>query len=347
MKYSRNELNKAGYDLIGLDPFKRQEAYEIISQWRQTHLPVLRILNEDISRYISELKIPFEFASQRIKRMTSIEDKLYYNRERKMGLGGLQDIGGIRYVFSNIEYLEAFDKALSSYVPAGFTKERKDDYINDISKDSGYRSIHYVYQYHSEVKDLDGLKIELQIRTKLQHSWAMAVETASLISKTSLKAEINDNSEWRKFFLLASVIFAKQENKKIHPKYATYSDKELCQEYFSYADHKLIDQLKALRVTVDKAMEINNSEEGYCILIINFEKKVVHFQLYELDDPDKVSKNFTRIESNLKENEAALMVSMEKMDELRKAYPSYFLDTDEFINNLDVFEQNCVVLNYK
>lgn len=340
MKYSRNELNRAGYDLIGLDPFKRREAYDIISEWRQTHLYVLRELSEVLSSYITELGIPFEFSSQRIKRMTSIENKLFYNEG--MGLGGLYDIGGIRYVFSNMEYLEKFDKALSSYVPANFTQVKKLDYINDISKNSGYRSIHYVYQYHSDNKEYDGLKIELQIRTKLQHSWAMAVETASLISKTSLKAAIDDNSEWRKFFLLVSVIFAKQENKKIHPDFNSYSDKDLCLDYFEYADkHKFIDQLKALRVTVDK-IEVDSSN-SYCVLIINFEKKLVHFQLYKSDNSDKASMDFTRVESGLKDNEAALMVSMEKMNELRQAYPSYFLDTNDFISNLEIFEKKCQV----
>jgi ppGpp synthetase/RelA/SpoT-type nucleotidyltranferase len=38
------------------------------------------------------------------------------------------------------------------------------------SKNTGYRSIH-LFTY-SSTKIYDGLKLELQIRTKLQHNWA-------------------------------------------------------------------------------------------------------------------------------------------------------------------------------
>ena len=43
MKYSRNQINKAGDSLIN-DPFGRQQAVEIVTDWRQLHLPVLRVL---------------------------------------------------------------------------------------------------------------------------------------------------------------------------------------------------------------------------------------------------------------------------------------------------------------
>ena len=38
------------------------------------------------------------------------------------------------------------------------------------------------------------------------------------------------------------------------------------------------------------------------------------------------------------------MVSIEKMQEIKKAYPSYFLDTNEFLNALEDFEDKCNVL---
>ena len=63
------------------------------------------------------------------------------------------------------------------------------DYVEN-PKDSGYRSIHYVYKYSSKADKYNGLKIELQIRTKLQHNWATAVETAGAMTRTSPTAEI-------------------------------------------------------------------------------------------------------------------------------------------------------------
>lgn len=37
------------------------------------------------------------------------------------------------------------------------------------------------------------------------------------------------------------------------------------------------------------------------------------------------------------------MVSIEKMQELREAYPSYFLDTKEFLLALETFNASCAV----
>lgn len=341
MKYSRKEIDRAGFALIDDDPFKRQEAYVKVADWRQLHLPILRELNDALTGLFVLNGIPFEFSSHRIKRMQSIIEKVRNNAENKMGLGGLQDIGGIRFVFPDLDTLRKAEAAVRSYKPMNFTlKEKVSDYVTN-PKESGYRSIHYVYVFKSEKKDFDGLKIELQIRTKIQHSWAMAVETASLISGTSLKASIQDGSIWRGFFKLVSAIFAKEEGTTVHPMFAEYTEQRFCEDFYVYMDkYKLIDQLKALRVTVDyrKHAEI---EEGYCVLIINFQKKKVHFQYYDTEEEAKASDVFTRMEKDITNDEAALMVSMAKMSELRKAYPSYFLDTEDFLSALSDFNIQC------
>lgn len=173
----------------------------------------------------------------------------------------MQDIGGARFVFDTIEALERCKKTLEDFTPSGFTFVRTTDYI-ETPKQSGYRSIHYVYQYHSEDTELDGLKIELQIRTRLEHSWAMAVETASLISRTSLKANIEDGS-----------------------------------------------------------------------------------RTYPADEEGRATSTFAQLEQNIDSNEAVLLVSIAKMQEIREAYPSYFLDTNEFLKALTEFDNSCKVRN--
>lgn len=342
MIYTRNQINKAGDNLIGQDPFKRQEAAEIVSRWRETHLLALRELNDELTDLLSRYGIPFEFSSQRIKRMPSIIEKLKNNKEHGMKLGGLQDIGGVRFVFPGMAELDSFNEILKDFKPRNFELKKNDNYIEN-PKESGYRSIHYVYKYKSENKDYDGLQIELQIRTKIQHCWAMAVETASLISRTSLKAEIDDNSIWRDFFKLVSAIFAKNENKPIHPKFSEYTEEMYCNDYFRYTEeHKLLEQLKALRVTInfEKHRKIEN---GYCVLIIDFNKKIVHFQYYGTEEEMDASNIFTKLEQSITADEAALMVSMEKIEEIRRAYPSYFLDTKAFLDAIYDFDKKCQV----
>lgn len=338
MKYSRKSLDKAGRAL--LDPFTRSEVIEKVSSWRMTHLPVLRVFVEELTKHLNANGIPFAFYSQRIKRMTSIIDKLRNNPQ--MGLGGLQDIGGARFVFDTMDELEHCKAALETFVPIGFTLYRITDYIKE-PKSSGYRSIHYVYQYHSDDnEELDGLRIELQIRTRLEHSWAMAVETASLISRTSLKANIEDGSIWRKFFKLVSAIFAQREDKPVPQEFIGYSHDDFCREYIQYVEqYKLLDQLRALRVTVNWDDVYGDSNDGYCVLSINFAEKTVAYRTYPLADEDSATSTFAQMEQNIDSNEAVLLVSIAKMQELREAYPSYFLDTKEFLSALSEFDSSC------
>lgn len=52
-------------------------------------------------------------------------------------------------------------------------------------RESGYRGVHVVYEYGASKKEYHGLRIELQVRTQLQHAWATAVETMDLFSRSS------------------------------------------------------------------------------------------------------------------------------------------------------------------
>lgn len=338
MKYTRNQINKAGEALIGDDPFKRQQAVELVTDWRQSHLPVLRELNDELTEFLTANGIEFEFSSHRIKRMQSIVEKLRNNEG--MGLGGLQDIGGIRFVFPDTSTLELAEAILYGFNPENFERKKEYDYVTT-PKPSGYRSIHYVYKYVSEKPEYNGLQIELQIRTQLQHSWAMAVETASLISGTSLKASIQDGSVWRDFFKLVSAVFSKKEGKPVLKEYADYNDEQLCGEYFLFAEkHKLVDTLRALRVAFGYDQH-QRTGDCYCVLIINFVSRRVRFRYYDTAEEAMASDMFTKMEQTITSDEAALMVSMEKIEELQKAYPSYFLDTGKFIEVLEEFERNC------
>lgn len=345
MKYTRSHLNKIGTYLYaeGVDAFKRSETIRVVSDWRMTHLLPLREFVETVTEYFNSHSIYYAFYSQRVKRMTSIIEKLRLNASAGMCLGGLQDIGGARFVFDTLDELKACQDTLRTFVPEHFTLEKTKDYIVE-PKDSGYRSIHYVYKYHSDDADYDGLRIELQIRTRLEHSWAMAVETASLISRTSLKANIEDNSVWRDFFRLVSAIFAQKENSPVNLRYAEYTHERYCNDYIDFLDkHKLLDQLQALRVTVNDEGLFAGGNTGYCLLLINFRDRIVTPRQYSLEQEDDASAMFTQTEQSLNADEAVILVSIEKMQELREAYPSYFLDTNEFITALKDFNASCAI----
>ena len=84
-----------------------------------------------------------------------------------------------------------------------------------------------VYKYHSKTnEDWDKMKVEIQLRTKLQHSWAMAVETAGLITNTAMKSG-QGSDEWQEFFRTASCIFSIEEDLPIMKDMCNLSKEEL------------------------------------------------------------------------------------------------------------------------
>jgi len=100
--------------------------------------------------------------SQRLKRVPTIIDKL--RREPTMQLGNMQDIGGCRAVVADLDELRRVERRLKKNRPPVAVY----DYVAS-PRPSGYRSVHVVITY-------DDRLIEVQLRTQVMHSWAIAVE---------------------------------------------------------------------------------------------------------------------------------------------------------------------------
>lgn len=341
MLFTRNQINKAGDTLLGTDPFAYQQAVQMVMSWRETFLPILRDISSQIEDLFHSHNIPIAFYSQRIKRMTSIEEKLRNNVSQGMKLGGLQDIGGTRFVFTDINILDRAKEVLTTFVPQDFELKNVMDYIT-IPKESGYRGIHYIYKYHSDNPIYDGLQIELQVRTLLQHRWAMAVETASLLSHTSLKAQLNTELGWREFFKLVSAIFARQEGKPVYTTFTNYTHEKYCMDYLRHirSGHYL-DQLRALQTTINDENLFTRTQKGVCILSIDFEHRHVYWKVFTIDEQREATRLFNEIEKTINKDCAVVMVSIEKMNEIKEAYPSFFLDTEDFLKSLEAFNRSC------
>jgi GTP pyrophosphokinase len=105
--------------------------------------------------------------SQRLKRTRTMLDKL--TREPTMALASMQDVGGCRAVLDTIDEVRSVQHRLLKR--RGRTPKRVDDYIASPRK-SGYRGVHVIVQY-------DGRNIEIQLRTRVMHEWAIYVERLS------------------------------------------------------------------------------------------------------------------------------------------------------------------------
>ena len=346
MKYSRNKINKFGKALLAGPEtgFPYTDANLVVEDWRKLHMIPLQELVAEVTRVLSEAGVIALFSSYRLKRMTSIIGKLRHNSG--MGLGGLRDIGGARFVFEDISSLLKAQQIISQASLEHFVIDREPyDYVVK-PKASGYRSIHFAYKFVSDNDDYDGLRVELQIRTRLQHDWAMAVETAELISKSSLKASLGDEN-WLSFFKLSSAVFAKKEGMPVADSFAEYSEKDYCVQYAQLdKDFRFLDQLRAL-VSAVKISEKHTLKGGYAVLLIQFTEKRVQLKHFQSDKLEEATKYYSEAEKSIDDsNSAVVLVSVSDMKELQEAYPSYFLNASEFIQALLEFNSFCKMKQY-
>lgn len=341
MKYGRHQIDKAGEAVMSAKNSKEyDDAMQKINEWRTLHLPALDALQNELLPLLKEKEVEIFLTSRRLKRITSILYKLDINPE--MRLGGMQDIGGFRIVVNDIETLQKVKIILMEYIPKTFDMVKIMDYVQE-PKESGYRSIHFVYKYKSVEEDTNGAKIELQVRTRLQHSWAMAVETAGLITSTPLKSSMGAE-DWLTFFKIVSSLFSIKEKQpilKVH-KEENYSMYDLMKLLYQInIEHNHSDTLKALNVSGIQAKK-ENFKNGYYILNINFQSKIVQILAYPKESESEASTRYSELEKNTADKcNAVVLVSVPKMKELQDAYPSYFLNTSEFLSAIDTMMENC------
>ncbi|MCO1341920.1 RelA/SpoT domain-containing protein [Burkholderia multivorans] len=218
-EFSRERVNAAGRRLVegvrfpddGLhiqhaDLEEYFEATMIMSNWRASHqfpLNTFKINLRDRAIRIDDAA----FVAQRLKRATSIIDKL--KRFPRMRLSQMQDIGGCRAVLSSLEQVHQLRESIKgSRIKHRLVNEK--DYIITPKAD-GYRGIHLIYRYVSDKKETyNNHSIEIQIRTKRQHAWATAVETVGSLTNQKLKADQGEQA-WLEYFSLISAAFAHRE----------------------------------------------------------------------------------------------------------------------------------------
>ena len=167
-QFTRGQVDAAGRVLV--DPTYEfndfENTLEIVSNWRSAHSRPLYTFRFGLRRYATNVD-PGVLVAQRIKRLSSIILKLQLRPT--MRLSRMQDIGGCRAVLNSLDAV----RELQAQYKSSEIKHKlvsTDDYILN-PKTSGYRSLHLVYSYFSDRKAThNGLKIEVQIRSLLQHA---------------------------------------------------------------------------------------------------------------------------------------------------------------------------------
>ncbi len=197
-KFSRTQVQKAGDYLISEDAqsdFNQWvDSFIVLSNWRACHGYPINTFQATLRTKLKKID-GNALVAQRLKRTPSILNKL--KRFPGMSLSRMQDIGGLRAVVSTLPQL---NKLYENYKDTRFTHKLVSEYDYVAKpKISGYRSIHLVYKYAlPRPSAYDGLQVELQLRTRLQHAWATAVETVGTFLEHSLKSSEGPD-EWLNF----------------------------------------------------------------------------------------------------------------------------------------------------
>lgn len=329
--FSKKDVNRAGKVLVSDAPSweEYEHALEVINNFRAIHghplntfQTTLRIKGRHVDKNI--------IVAQRIKRLSSIELKL--DRYDTMTLSQMQDIGGCRGVVSNVDDV---NRLVNSYLKSDLKHKlhTHDDYMLN-PKPTGYRGVHLIYRYFSDKIDTyNSLKIEMQLRSQYQHAWATAVEIVGTFTKQALKSSQGED-QWLRFFALMSSAIAHMEGTPIVP--GTPENLE-----------DLIAELRALAKELDAVGRLRTYGTAPQVLE-TAEAKGNHFFLMELDaaemklnitgyksrDLDSAASAYLAAETRFAQRATggdAVLVSVESIASLRRAYPNYYLDTYMFV----------------
>ena len=332
VQYSRSQIISAGQIIRNSDSTveDNKHAIEIIDNWREAHAFPLHVIYMHLRRMAESN--PRVIVAERLKRLESITSKL--RREQSMSLWTMQDLGGCRVIVENISdvyrYAEMYDKSKKRHV-----KKKTYDYIKN-PKSSGYRSLHVVYQYHSDRSEKynKNMLIEIQYRTHLQHLWATSVETMGLFRKEAIKSG-QGSDDVKRFFLLVSALFSYIEKQPLPPGVPVDIVDILNEIKEINNKHQYLEFLSGIHVAVDKQSQNlkKNKSVGYSILILNYDTrrlKIIQFGASQIDAATTIYNRIEKSKHNLRVDTVLVRVSSFKS--LKTAYPNYFSDIGKFIN---------------
>ncbi|WP_230860983.1 RelA/SpoT domain-containing protein, partial [Vibrio harveyi] len=300
------------------------DALDVLNNWRLSHsypLEKIRLYLEQNAKEVDSKAL----MGQRIKRVPSIVGKL--NRFPNMRLDRMQDLGGCRAVVSSIDDVYRVVGKLKSTRFMHVLKNEK-DYIED-PKESGYRSYHMVYSYQNKkYEKLNGLQIEMQIRTVVQHSWATAVEVVGAFTAQSLKSS-QGNERWLDFFKLVSHYFQELEKGR---RYRT-APEDLKTLFEELNVNRFV---HACAVTANHIDKENHQWASYFLMELNPQEGHINVTSYPTNRLKQAGEDYLAAERRCKDivGAEAALVSTNDLDNLRNAYPNYFADTRTFMHNL-------------
>lgn len=335
-KYSIPDVDKAGRIVASgadLDSADGSWAVGVLNNWRAAHIWPLHTVTEALRRYAVTVD-PDAIAPYRLKRLSTIVYKLKHRKD-KITLSQMHDIGACRAIVNSVENVGRIVELCKTDIP-GHRLICERAYIDEPKKGSGYRSHHLIFEFQAEQPEFtqyDGLRTEIQVRSRLQHAWATTVETVDVFKKTNLKSGRGLRS-WRRFFRLMAGFFAIKEGTAVVPDTPRSLEdlkekiKQHCQQ------HETENFLESCRMTMDtRGREV---KKPYYQLIIFDTKHIRTWTLsFERHEAEQAFTKLAELEREAPAREQyVVLVSIESLKALREAYPNYWSDVGPFLHEL-------------
>ena len=331
-KFSKGRVDRAGQRIGG--PDERPEDLVVLENWRASHANILNTFKTVLYNRAKDIDVQI---AQRLKRRPTIIDKL--TREPEMRLSRMHDIAGCRVIFEDIDDLHYFRRLIHT---ARFDHKRRGaeedrwNYIKD-PKPSGYRGIHDVYTYHVEPKKgragekqpWNGLLVEIQYRTLIQHAWATAVELAGFVTENDPKFD-RGNPDFIDFFKVCIEILARSfENS--YSCLPNLKNQELIDRF-----HDLETKTHMIRLFSEmRKSEGSLNLDGASILIFRYEADLFSDNQLEVRSFETVNQaihEYNRLEEILSDKADIVLVGSRSGESIKSAYRNYFSDAQEFIS---------------
>lgn len=329
-EFGSSELTRIGKALSRPIPYRSDEDMEtaihifrVAYSWRDSHAyPMRRIRHELMSNVRKGKKAGV--TSSRLKRMDSIKRKLANSTTK---FNQMQDLGGCRAIMSSMSEV---NELVSLYRSGGSSHAlRKDtDYIAS-PRTSGYRGHHFVLEFCPEAAGEDvftGRRIELQIRTRLQHAWSTAVEAVGTARNEQLKSGRGD-TDWLRFFALMAAEIAAEEGCPVAP--ATPVDRRERITELGELDRKLgaITFLENINDAFDVVGSIRDPFAKFFLMQIDNRNKTIHVRSFgRIGTATDVYAAEERAHADVN----TVLVEVDKVGNLKEAYPNYFMDVGLF-----------------
>jgi hypothetical protein len=308
-------------------------AWMVVENWRTSHGLPLNVFQSGLRSRAKRVHDEI-IVAQRLKRMPSILSKLA--REPLMALSQMHDLGGCRAIAPNLvtvdqlyglyrgdEPLRSNESAIKCY-----------DYIRQ-PKDDGYRGIHIVGRYRARStmrQPWNGQRIEIQLRSQLQHVFATTVETVTTFTREPLKFG-GGPIDWKRFFSLMGSALARREFTPLVPGTPADPD-ELVRELRDLSKRlKVRQRLQGWTDAIRTLPRTHVRGFKWLLLVLNLKDNTVKVTGYARRQ--EAAQAVSEIEQAKISHLDAVLVWVPLISDLPAAYPNYYADTREFLAELD------------